>query len=81
MVELVDPRYEETVYDPCCGTGGFLIEAFRHIAKKVKNNSTTRRRLEEQTIYGRELTGTARIAKMNMILAGMAIPTLCRAMR
>ena len=70
MVELIDPAYGETVYDPCCGTGGFLIEAFKHIAKKVKEIPETRQVLEHNTIYGRELTGTARIAKMNMILAG-----------
>lgn len=70
IVELVDPRYKDTVYDPCCGTGGFLIEAFRHIAQKVKQTPSTRRVLEEETIWGREITGTSRIAKMNMILAG-----------
>lgn len=70
MVELVDPLYLDTVYDPCCGTGGFLIEAFRNIAHKIKLTTETRRVLEDKTIYGRELTGTARIAKMNMILAG-----------
>ena len=26
VVDLVDPAYMEKVYDPCCGTGGFLIE-------------------------------------------------------
>ena len=70
MVELIDPAYGETVYDPCCGTGGFLIEAFKHIERKVAITPETRRFLEKKTIYGRELTGTARIAKMNMILAG-----------
>ena len=70
MVELVNPVYGETVYDPCCGTGGFLIEAFRHIARKVKHTPESLRQLEEKTIYGRELTGTASTAKMNMILAG-----------
>lgn len=70
MVELVDPNYGETVYDPCCGTGGFLIEAFRHISRKVRDSPETRRVLENETIYGREHTDTARIAKMNMILAG-----------
>ncbi len=70
IVGLVDPCYQETVYDPCCGTGGFLIEAFHHIAQKVKKTPATRNVLENETIYGRELTGTARIAKMNMILAG-----------
>ena len=70
IVELIDPAYSEQVYDPCCGTGGFLIEAFKNIAKKVKWSEETRHVLENDTIFGRELTGTARIAKMNMILAG-----------
>ena len=70
VVDLVDPTYMEQVYDPCCGTGGFLIQAFRHIARKVKWTDETRRVLENDTIFGREITGTARIAKMNMILAG-----------
>lgn len=70
MVDLIDPAYMEQVYDPCCGTGGFLIEAFRHISRKVKWTDQTRHVLENDTIFGREITGTARIAKMNMILAG-----------
>lgn len=70
IVELIDPRFQETVYDPCCGTGGFLIEAFRHISEKVKKTDATKYTLEKETVYGRELTGTARIAKLNMILAG-----------
>ena len=70
IVDLVDPAYMERVYDPCCGTGGFLIEAFRHIARKVKRTARSRRVLENDTIFGRELTATAKIAKMNMILAG-----------
>ena len=70
IVELVDPAYMERVYDPCCGTGGFLIEAFRHISRKVKQTEKTNHVLQNETIFGRELTGTAKIAKMNMILAG-----------
>ncbi len=70
MVGLVDPKYGDKVYDPCCGTGGFLIEAFRHIKNKIKLTNQSREYLEDKTIYGRELTGTAKIAKMNMILAG-----------
>ncbi len=70
MVELVNPVYGETVYDPCCGTGGFLIEAFRHILRRVKHSKESLQTLEQKTIYGRELTGTASTAKMNMILAG-----------
>ena len=55
---------------PAGGTGGFLIQAFRHIARKVTDTREHRDVLENKTIYGCELTGTARIAKMNMILAG-----------
>jgi len=70
MTDFIDPKYGETVYDPCCGTGGFLIQAFRHIKGKVKLTSTHLRILEKKTVYGRELTGNAKIAKMNMILIG-----------
>lgn len=70
MVELVDPKFGETVYDPCCGTGGFLIEAFRHVRRSLALTRPNLKILEEQTIYGGELTGTAKLAKMNMILAG-----------
>lgn len=70
IVDLIDPAYGERIYDPCCGTGGFLIEAFKHLLDVVKLTEETRHVLEKQTFYGCELTGTARIAKMNMILAG-----------
>ena len=70
IVDLVDPRYGETVYDPACGTGGFLIQAFRHIKNKVRETHESLKILKEDTIYGRELTGTAKIAKMNMIIIG-----------
>ena len=31
MVELLDPQLDETVLDPCCGTGGFLRETLLHV--------------------------------------------------
>ncbi|WP_100515094.1 N-6 DNA methylase [Mycobacteroides abscessus] len=70
MVELADPKFGDTVYDPCCGTGGFLIEAFRHIKLACSQTPENIKILEKKTIYGNELTGTAKLAKMNMILAG-----------
>ena len=70
MVELIDPRFGETVYDPCCGTGGFLIYAFEHIKKKILPSDASLNQLQHHTVFGRELTGTAKIAKMNMILTG-----------
>ena len=70
MVQLVNPLFGETVYDSSCGTGGFLIEAYKHLWEKCKHTPENIEKLQEHTIYGRELTGTAKIAKMNMILAG-----------
>jgi type I restriction enzyme M protein len=35
MVQVSDPRLGETVLDPACGTGGFLVEAYDHIAPQV----------------------------------------------
>lgn len=70
MVRLVNPQIGETIYDPFCGTGGFLIESFRHIYNNMARTSTNLTTLRESTAYGNEITNTARITKMNMILAG-----------
>jgi len=70
MVRLVNPQIGETVYDPFCGTGGFLIESFRHIYNNMARNEKNLKMLRENTVYGHEITNTARITKMNMILAG-----------
>jgi type I restriction enzyme M protein len=71
MVNLTDPKFGEKVYDPTCGTGGFLIEAFRHIKKGCnQNDDSIVKKLKEETIWGTELTDTYKIAKMNMIITG-----------
>ena len=36
MVEVIDPRLGEVMLDPACGTGGFLVEAFKHLEKQCK---------------------------------------------
>ena len=70
MVELMDLKFKEKIYDPCCGTGGFLIEAFKNIKSKCKTTEENMKELEENTVFGIELTNTAKIAKMNMIIMG-----------
>jgi type I restriction enzyme M protein len=70
MVKLVNPQIGEKVYDPFCGTGGFLIESFRHIWNTMARNDDNKLKLREKTVFGNEITNTARITKMNMILAG-----------
>lgn len=70
MVDLLDLKFEETIYDPCCGTGGFLIEAFKNIKNKCKHTKKNIEILENHTVFGREISTTSRIAKMNMIIMG-----------
>lgn len=70
MVKLLNPKIGETIYDPFCGTGGMLIVAFKHIMDSMKQSRINIDILQKQTLFGTELTRTASIAKMNMILAG-----------
>ncbi len=48
MVEMVDPDIGDTIYDPACGTGGFLIDAVEYILAKYSTEPT------EVPIYGEE---------------------------
>jgi type I restriction enzyme M protein len=43
MVEILDPQEGQTVCDPCCGSGGFLIKAFEYIRTKVEIDITTQK--------------------------------------
>lgn len=70
MVRLLSPKFGETVYDPFCGTGGFLTESFKHISQQQRLSMSASDKLHNKTVFGSELTTTARIAKMNMILFG-----------
>ena len=62
LVQILDPKPGESVYDPACGSGGMLIESVRH----MKNDS-----LCCGNIFGQEKNVTnAAIAKMNLFLHG-----------
>lgn len=69
-VKLLNPQYTQTVYDPFCGTGRFLIEAFRHLGQQTRQSDQSATVFQQKSVFGTELTSTARIAKMNMILFG-----------
>lgn len=74
MVEVMQPTAEDTIADPACGTGGFLIAAHSYIREHhIKHLTREQRRgLGTETIFGTELvTGTARLAAMNMLLHGI----------
>ena len=76
MVEAVDPQLGETVLDPACGTGGFLVEAYNHLAKQVKTVAD-RKRLQTSTILGGEAKPLPYLlAQMNLLLHGLEAPQI-----
>jgi len=70
IVNLVNPKFKEKIYDPFCGTGGILIGAFNHIKENTIIEKDDEDTLKKHTIFGNEITTNARLAKMNMILHG-----------
>lgn len=79
MVHTVDPKPGKTVYDPGCGTGGFLAIAYEHIARKLGNSpaSTDIDTLKHDTFFGREKENLVfPIALANLVLHGIDQPNL-----
>ena len=78
IVQVVDPKIGETVYDPACGSAGFLCEAFAYMEKKIKSVNENKV-LQEKTFYGKEKKPLPYIiATMNMIFHGVAAPNIIR---
>jgi type I restriction enzyme M protein len=69
LVFLAKPLFGEKIYDPFCGTGGILIEAFKSISKGIKLDQGNKKILSN-SIRGNEKTKIARAARMDMILFG-----------
>ena len=68
MVKVIDPQIGETVYDPCCGTGGFLAQAYKHMREKAKTADDVET-LKTRTFYGREKENLVYpIALANLVL-------------
>ena len=79
MVRIVDPQPGETVYDPCCGTGGFLAQSYEQMARKLGDAvpAGELERLKHQTFFGREKENLVfPIALANLVLHGIDQPNL-----
>lgn len=79
MVHTVQPKLGETIYDPCCGTGGFLAIAYEHINRNLGNApaSTDIDALKHDTFFGREKENLVfPIALANLVLHGIDQPNL-----
>lgn len=76
MVEVIAPKLGETVLDPACGTGGFLVEAYDHLAQQVKTPDD-RRTLQRATLHGQEAKPLPyMLAQMNLLLHGLEAPMI-----
>ena len=81
IVEVIDPKKNETVLDPACGTAGFLISSYKHILKAstdAKGNSTLtpdeKGRLA-QNFKGYDISpDMVRLSLVNLYLHGFADP-------
>lgn len=74
IVDVIAPKPKETICDPACGTGGFLLASHDYISKhnKGKLNKDEKRFLDEKALRGYELVhNTARLCAMNMMLHGI----------
>ena len=86
IVDVVDPKIGESIYDPAVGSCGFLIEAYNHIRyEDVKSNtqrelSTSELKfLQEDTFFGNEKTPLSYVmGVMNMILHGIESPNIAK---
>ena len=77
MIEVIDPKMGEKIYDPACGSGGFLCEAYDYLYGRMDKTSQNLKTLQEDTFYGKEKKNLAYIiGTMNMILHGIEAPNI-----
>ena len=76
MVEVINPQLGEVILDPACGTGGFLVESFKHLEKQCKTVED-RQILQTQSIFGGEAKPLPYLlAQMNLVLHGLESPKI-----
>ena len=73
VVECVQPQLGDVIYDPACGTGGFLIAAVKHLLESnSKLSPDQERHLRTSAIRGTELVpAVTRLGAMNLLLHGI----------
>lgn len=73
IVECIDPKPQEVISDPACGTGGFLLAAREYMVKAGPGMTKAQaRHLRMKALRGVELVEeVARLAAMNLLLHGI----------
>lgn len=74
LVTVLDPRLGETVLDPACGTGGFLVESYRHLERQCRTVED-RQTLQRGSLLGGEAKPLPYLlSQMNLLLHGLEAP-------
>jgi type I restriction enzyme M protein len=77
MVQVIQPKIGERIYDGAVGSAGFLCEAFDYLKSRPNLTTADLKTLQEQTFYGKEKKSLAYvIAIMNLILHGLEAPNI-----
>jgi len=75
MTQMIDPQIGETVFDPACGTGGFLVDAIEH----MKEQATS---VEDIKAFQKNISGVEKkamphmLCTTNLILHGVDVPNV-----
>ena len=78
IIKVVDPKVGDTIYDPACGSAGFLCEAYNYLLEK-KKSAADYDTLQKKTFFGKEKKPLPYIiATMNMIFHGIKAPNIVR---
>ena len=76
MVAVTDPRLGERVLDPASGTGGFLVESYKHLFAQVRTTDG-RKVLQEKSLFGCEPKPLPYLlCQMNLLLHGLDAPQI-----
>ena len=79
IVSIVDPKKEETILDPACGTAGFLISAYKHILRQNRNKPLTpdeKKKLMENLVGYDISPDMVRLSRVNMYLHSFPEPKI-----
>ncbi|MGQ0600611.1 MAG: N-6 DNA methylase [Anaerolineales bacterium] len=76
MVQAINPQLGETVLDPACGTGGFLVETFEHLRQQA-NTTKRHEQLQKHSLIGTEAKPLPYLlCQMNLLLHGVEYPQI-----
>ncbi|MEP6467507.1 MAG: class I SAM-dependent DNA methyltransferase [Parafilimonas sp.] len=83
IVAVLDPKKNETVLDPACGTAGFLISGYKHILKANQNaEGQSTLTPDDRTALAKSFTGydispdMVRLSLVNLYLHGFTTPNI-----